>query len=104
MTFLNDDGSLSIYDWKRCKKIERFSGFNKSCIAQGAGHIPDTNYWHYTLQLNLYKMILETKYGFVIRDIQLVVIHPDNEIDNYEKIELPFVQMKDLIKIINFSR
>lgn len=104
MTFLNEDGTISIYDWKRCKNIERFSNFNKSCIAQGAGHIPDTNYWHYTLQLNLYKMILETKYGYNIKDLHLVVIHPENESNNYEKIKLPFIEMKVLKKIIAHSR
>lgn len=104
MTFINEDGTLSIYDWKRCKAIERFNNFNKSCIVEGAGHIPDTNYWHYSLQLNLYKMVLETKYGFTVKDLHLVVIHPDNEIKNYEKIELPFIQMKDLKKIISHSR
>ena len=104
MVFINEDGTLSIYDWKRCKAIERFNNFNKSCIVEGAGYIPDTNYWHYTLQLNLYKMVLESKYGFIVKDLHLVVIHPNNEIKNYEKIELPFIQMKDLKKIIAFSR
>ena len=104
MTFLNDDGTISIYDWKRCKKIERFNSFNKCAIVKGLAHIPDTNYWHYALQLNLYKMILETKYGFTVKDLHLVVIHPENVCETYEKIEIPFIQMKDLKKLILHSR
>lgn len=104
MTFINEDGTISIYDWKRCKKIERFTNFNKSSIVNGLSHIPDTNYWHYALQLNLYKMILETKYGFTVKDLHLVVIHPENTIGTYEKIEMPFIQETDLKKLINHSR
>tara|TARA_Y100000389_G_scaffold153040_1_gene153164 strand:+ start:6029 stop:6844 length:816 start_codon:yes stop_codon:yes gene_type:complete len=104
MVFINEDGTLSIYDWKRVKKIERFNNYNKTCIVDGMSHIPDGNYWHYSLQLNLYKMILETNYGFTIKDIHLVVIHPENEIENYEKIKLPFIPEKDLNKIINYSK
>jgi hypothetical protein len=98
MIFQNEDGTLSIYDWKRCKNIERYNGFGKKCLIEGLAHISDTNYWHYTFQLNIYKYILETKYGFQIKDLHLVVIHPENVCDNYEKIKLPFIQ-KD-VKIL----
>ena len=49
-------------------------------------------------------MVLETKYGYTVKDLHLVVIHPENEANNYEKILLPFIPMKDLKKIIAFSR
>ena len=92
MIFINDDGTLSIYDWKRCKNIDRFSDFGKKCKVKGLKHIGDTNYWHYALQLNIYKYILETKYGFQVRDLHLVVIHPENSFKNYEKIQMPVIQ------------
>lgn len=92
MIYINDDGTLSIYDWKRCKNIEKFNNFGKKCLVKGMHHIHDTNYWHYTLQLNIYKYILETKYGFKVKDLHLVVIHPDNTCNNYEKINCPFIQ------------
>lgn len=97
MVYINQDGTLSIYDWKRCKSIERFNNFNKKSICEKLSHIPDTNYWHYALQLNIYKTILEEKYGFIVKDLHLVVIHPENS-DNYEKIKLPFLEKE--IKII----
>lgn len=97
MTFSNEDGTKSIYDWKRVKKIEKYNNFNKRCLVEGLQHIHDTNYWHYTLQLNLYKFILEKKYDMIVRDLHLVVIHPDNECRNYEVIKLPIIPEKDLL-------
>ena len=40
-------------------------------------HLPDTNYWHYSLQLNTYRYILENYYGLRIEGMYLVVLHPD---------------------------
>lgn len=97
MTFSNEDGTKSIYDWKRIKKIEKYNNFNKRCLVEGLQHIHDTNYWHYTFQLNLYKFILEKKYDIIVRDLHLVVIHPDNECRNYEVIKLPIIPEKDLL-------
>ena len=32
MTFENSDGTLQIYDWKRCEEIRHEPEFAKSCI------------------------------------------------------------------------
>ena len=87
MVFENPDGTLSIYDWKRCKKITRINTFNKFSITPFISHLPDSNFWHYSLQLNAYKMILETKYDKVVKDLYLVRLHPDST--NYELIQVP---------------
>ena len=97
---INPDGTLSFLDWKRSKKIEKYSNFNKKSIIEGLEHIPDTNYWHYILQLNLYKFIVESKYGFKVKDLHLVVIHPENELQNYEKIKVPIISEIDIKKLI----
>jgi CRISPR/Cas system-associated exonuclease Cas4 (RecB family) len=49
--------------------------------------LPDTNYWHYSLQLNTYKAILEKKYGKKVTDLYLVRLHPDNPKKTYELIK-----------------
>ena len=101
MSFINeDDGTISIFDWKRCKNIEKHNNFGKRCLVDGLQHIHDTNYWHYTLQLNLYKFILEKKYDKKVRDLHLVVIHPENECRTYEKIKLPILPEKDLLRLV----
>jgi ATP-dependent exoDNAse (exonuclease V) beta subunit len=89
MVYENQDGTLSIYDWKRCKNITRINTFNKFAIDPIICHLPDSNFWHYTLQLNTYKFILEEKYNKKIRDLYLVRLHPDAEEKNYELIKVP---------------
>ena len=96
MTYLNADGSLDIYDWKRVKEINRDNNFGKF---SKMGLIPDTNFWHYALQLNMYKFILQEKYGKVVSKMRLVVLHPDN--NNYVLVDLPDMSAKvrQLLKI-----
>jgi ATP-dependent exoDNAse (exonuclease V) beta subunit len=89
MLYENADGTLSIYDWKRCKNITRINTFNKFALPPSICHLPDSNFWHYALQLNTYKYILETKYDKKIKDLYLVRLHPNAEEKNYELIKLP---------------
>jgi len=98
MVYENPDKTLSIYDWKRVKNITRINHFNSYAITDSICHIPDSNFWHYTLQLNIYKAILEEKYNKVISELYLVRIHPDSEENNYELIKLPILtnEIKDL--------
>jgi ATP-dependent exoDNAse (exonuclease V) beta subunit len=98
MIYENPDGSLSIYDWKRAKLITRINNFNKFALPPQICHLPDSNFWHYALQLNTYKAIIEQKYGKVVKSLFLVRLHPDAEEKNYELIELPDLstEIKDL--------
>ncbi len=89
MIYENPDGTLSIYDWKRSKEISRVNNFNKFAINKLICHMPDSNFWHYALQLNTYKRIIERKYGKTVTDLYLVRLHPDAEEKNYELIKLP---------------
>jgi ATP-dependent exoDNAse (exonuclease V) beta subunit len=96
MIFENEDGTLQIYDWKRVKNIEYEAFGNKSSILPGLSHIPDSNVHHYSIQLNLYKMILEKQYGKKVTNLFLVIMHPDQK--NYERIEIPI--LSDEVDII----
>ena len=89
MVYENPDGTLSIYDWKRCKNITKINNFNKFGLPPEICHLPDSNFWHYALQLNTYKAILENKYGKIIKELFLVRLHPDAEEKTYELIKLP---------------
>ena len=79
----NEDGTLTLGDWKRSKEI-KFEGYNNQCGKKPFANLQDCNYMHYSLQLNLYRNILETFYGKKIKEMFLVVLHPDN--DSYKKI------------------
>ena len=96
MLFMNEDGTLSIYDWKRCKSLEKFVSYNQFAL-EPISHIPDTNFWHYSIQLNTYKLIIERKYGYKVKDMYLICIHPELD-TNYQKHEVLPMDMSLLIK------
>ena len=87
MVFEGEDGNLLIYDWKRCREIRK-SGFDKYAKRECIEHLPDSNYWHYCLQLNTYKAILEEKYGKKVTELYLVCMHPDNANKSYLRIKV----------------
>jgi ATP-dependent exoDNAse (exonuclease V) beta subunit len=81
-------GEFLIYDWKRSKEIRTENRFQN-----GLGpleHLPDCNYWHYALQLNVYRWILQKHYGLVIRELAILVFHPDNK--GYKRYKLPILE------------
>lgn len=65
----NPDGTYTIIDWKRSKHINEPSSL----------FMANTSYWHYTLQLNIYKYILEQNYNIKVSKLLIVQIHPDND-------------------------
>ena len=100
MVFENElDGSLFIYDWKRAKEIKKQSAFMNFALTDCISHLPDTNYWHYALQLNTYKAILEEKYAKKVTDLVLVILHPNQK--NYQLVSLPILadEIKDLVQM-----
>lgn len=100
MVYENPDGTLSIYDWKRSKDITKVNNWNKFALNPLICHMPDTNFWHYALQLNTYKAILERKYGKIVTKLCLVRLHPDNEEKTYELLDVPILtkEISDLFE------
>jgi hypothetical protein len=82
--YRKSDDSYVIYDWKRSKEIKMENSFGNGFGP--VAHLPDANYWHYTLQLNVYRWFLETFYGLRISDMYIMIFHPDN--DNYKRYKL----------------
>lgn len=87
MVYENPDGTLSIYDWKRSKGIVRNKQYEEYATTKCISYIPDTNFWHYALQLNTYKAILEKNYGKKITTLRLVCLHPNQR--TYQLIDIP---------------
>ena len=100
MLFENPDGTLQIYDWKRSKKVVKENRW-ASAIVDCISHLPDSNFWKYSLQLNTYKWILEKNYGKKISNMFLVWLHPNNPGNSYLKYEVDPLpkEMEDLIKL-----
>ena len=100
MVYENSDGTLMIYDWKRCKEIKRDNHW-QSATTDCISHLPDSNFWHYSLQLNTYKAILEKNYGKKISKMCLICIHPDNKNKSYLEYEVPVLtkEIQDLFSL-----
>ena len=85
MCYTDKEGNYYLFDWKRSKQIIKENNYRKGKYP--LNHIDDTNYWHYALQLNIYKYILEKNYMKAISSLYLVKLHPDQQ--NYEVIRIP---------------
>ena len=100
MVFEKPNGNLAIYDWKRCKSIDYENDYGKMAKTKCIEHLPDAKFWHYSLQLNMYKTILQEKYGKTVDELYLVCLHPDNFHKTYELLEVPNLdkEIKDLFE------
>ena len=78
------NSSLYIYDWKRSKEIKRRNYFQKAL--HPLDYLDDCNYIHYTLQLNVYRKIIQDNYGYKVNKLAIVVFHPNNH--TYNKIDI----------------
>ena len=87
MVYENPDNTLSIYDWKRVKEITKSNMFEEYANTYCINYLPNTNFWHYSLQLNTYKAILELKYNKKVTSLHLVRLHPNNNKKTYEIIK-----------------
>ena len=73
--FLDKDSKLVIVDWKRIREL-KYENPHASLLYP-LDNLPDTNYWAYALQLNLYRHILETEYDLDVSRMILAIVHPD---------------------------
>lgn len=89
------NGEYTIYDWKRSDKIIA-SGMPIKINKYGEKgnypleHIDNSPYYHYALQLSLYKFILERNYGIKVDKLRLGIFHP-----TYNKpylLEVPYLE------------
>jgi hypothetical protein len=90
------DGKFVIYDWKRSKDIKSDNPFGSGLPP--LEHLPDTNYWHYTMQLNVYKWILENYYGLEVADLYLVILHPEQPSYRRMRLNIMTDEVEDMIE------
>ena len=90
------NGVYTIYDWKRSDKLIAKNGLpiKNSLYGEKAlppiEHLDDSPYYHYALQLSLYKYILEKNYGLIVSKLRLGIFHP-----SYNKpyvLEIPYLK------------
>ena len=71
------DNKYDLIDWKTSKKIEMNAYGGKVGTKIATSNIPDCNYYHYTLQLSLYRYLLERYYGLKIRNMIIAHLKED---------------------------
>lgn len=89
------NGEYSIYDWKRSDKLianELPAKINQYGEKGNypLGHLDNSPYYHYALQLSIYKYILERNYGIKVSHLRLGIFHP-----SYAKpylLEMPYLE------------
>lgn len=80
-----DNGRFVIYDWKRSSKLLGRDCRSTSTHSYGKHakaplqHLPDATYYHYALQVSVYRLILSMDYGIDVDEAYLGVFHPDYE-------------------------
>lgn len=75
-----DKGKLWIVDWKRTRQL-RFKDSHRMghMMAEPLSFIPDSDKWHYALQLNFYAYVIERYYRLPVVRMEVACFHPDNE-------------------------
>ena len=79
LTAQNPNGQLALIDWKRTSSLaSKFS--SPWTMLPPLDHVPDCAGWHYRLQLNIYRYIVEKYYGFEVAMMLVVCTHPDQQL------------------------
>jgi hypothetical protein len=104
MVYKKQDGSLYMFDWKRSEKVVNRDGTIKNDTFQFAfgelSHLGDNSYNRYCLQQNIYKAILEKRYGQKISSMNLLVLH--ESYDRYHLLTIPKMD-REVNYIFNYS-
>lgn len=76
------DGRVTVYDWKRIRDLCDKPYCDSAGVQQfgfgAAEGVPHCNFSHYSLQLWLYALLIETR-GYEIDKLFIVVFHPNRE-------------------------
>ena len=72
------DGTKVVVDWKRTRNLEdECNSFSRSMRCP-LDDVPDCVLWHYRLQLNVYRYILQHYYSETVSGMYVVGTNPDN--------------------------
>ncbi|CAE7230693.1 ANKRD50 [Symbiodinium natans] len=88
---IRPDSTKVLVDWKRTSRMQhRHDAFGRF-MQPPVHNLPDCALWHYRLQLNIYRHILQQYYGEVVSDMYVVGTNPDNDPE-------PFVDCVPVLK------
>jgi len=84
--FTEENKLLILVDWKRSKEIKKENKFQKAL--KPIEDLPDCNYYQYSLQLNLYKKIIEKNTPYKIEYMALAIFHPEQKDFVFEPVNI----------------
>ncbi len=88
-----------IVDWKRSKKLVvdgHPKKYGYGYALSELSHLDNSSYYKYALQQNIYKYMLEKKYGMSVSSMNLIVLH--EKFDMYHRVNL--VNMDKEVSVI----
>lgn len=103
------NGNYILYDWKRSNKIveggqpikeNKFGEFGLRPIEK----VPNTDYWHYALQLSFYRFILEKNYGIHIKESRIVILHPSLNLPVVLTTPYMIDEVKKIIEVMQMNK
>ena len=93
-------GTFVLADWKHSAKPMGFkTSVKKYSTTEAMYYFPDTSFWKYAIQLNLYKLMLEEMYETPIAKMIIFRFHP--ELHSYESYTMP--ELGEILKPLLLS-
>ena len=92
-------GGLVIFDWKTNKRLNYNSKFD-NWMLDPISHLPECEFTTYSLQLSLYKYIIELETELKIEDCYIVWFNEKN--DSYRLIQCADYK-KEIINMLNYN-
>ncbi|MCF6270536.1 MAG: PD-(D/E)XK nuclease family protein [Melioribacteraceae bacterium] len=97
-----EEKSYKILDWKTNKKIDTTSYRNRMGNHQASSNLLDCNFFHYSIQLSLYRYILEKHYNIEITGTAISHLTDEKVISyktNYHKSEIEKMLKADRVAL-----
>lgn len=82
------NNKIFLIDWKTNEKID-FQGYKDKRCNEPIIHLPDCKFTKYSLQLSLYRYILEKEYNYEVGGQKLIHLYPDG---TYNKIDVDYLK------------
>ena len=100
---ITEDGFIDILDYKTNKEIKQNGFVNwdgiEECMLQPFAKLPNTNFWHYAIQLNTYMYIIKKNNpNLKVGKMTLLHIKFDEKDEAYETVPYDVPNLQHLIK------
>lgn len=89
MIYKLNENTVILYDWKRINELKK-SNVYQNGITEATKNCPDCDFVRYSIQLMLYKYILEKNYNVSVDKMYLLLLHPSQT--KYHKEEIKTYQ------------